>query len=76
MPYNCFLNCAWLAVSVLSDPGVLDFTKQCHVCVSSAELVAAHELEKTQLKENFEKLRLSLQVSSFLISHPKLMLQS
>lgn len=46
------------------------------LCVSSPELVAAHELEKTQLKENFEKLRLSLQVSASVISHPAVLLQS
>ncbi|KAK4829879.1 hypothetical protein QYF61_007271 [Mycteria americana] len=34
------------------------------------ELNTAHKLEKAQLEENFEKLRLSLQVSSFIISHP------
>lgn len=46
------------------------------LCVSSPELVAAHELEKTQLKENFEKLRLSLQVSASVISHPAVLLHS
>lgn len=31
--------------------------------LSSSELMSAHELEKKELEESFEKLRLSLQVS-------------
>lgn len=32
--------------------------------------MSAHELEKKELEENFEKLRLSLQVNAFIISRP------